>query len=635
MLTLCPSPEDSDVDAADLIAVDEACPDLDHWIAQASALGRGPESMVVFGTGDDSERGAVPWGTEGTEVLATLSDLLDRRRLLQESDDFLEGLRVSNDRLDQERRRFAKLVVDQADALRGANVELTREVEELRRLQSLARFFAAPGPEESFADRLAEVTARVVGATGVAIAQRHGSDWLLWGRWRISRKNANGILPDETRRRLPAGRRPSTRKGTEGWWIPVAAPDGARVGLAIVIREGESPGEGLSPGFLDTVRANLAEGLQARLRAEAVQSRQSQSERIVQTLRGGLLRIDREGRVVFANPACEAILGRRPADLEGASIDALFPRDGQLRDQLAAASRGEPIADEHETSILIPGGRRVSVSVRVSALPEGGDFEGVLVLLSDLSRRKEVEAEMRRADRLSALGRLSAGVAHEIRNPLAGIRTTAEILQGRVSEDPDLCQFVDVILEEATRLDRIVGSLLQFAKPSEPRLSPLDVGRLLSRAARLAAGRAAERGITIDPEIAGTLPCPLADRDQILQVLLNLMLNAVEATPEGGSVRATARPGGNGERTLEIEIRNGGEGVPQHLRERIFDPFFTTKPGGTGLGLSISQNILRQHGGALRIETPTEGGTRAIAILPLPRDGSDPPQAGGAPWRTS
>ena len=126
---------------------------LDRWIVRASSEGREPDSILVFGTDGESGRGALPWGSEGTEVLATISDLLDHRRLLQESDEFVEGLRVSNDRLDRERRRFAKLVLDQADALRGANADLTREVDELTRLQSLARFFAAPGPEETFADR--------------------------------------------------------------------------------------------------------------------------------------------------------------------------------------------------------------------------------------------------------------------------------------------------------------------------------------------------------------------------------------------------------------------------------------------------------------------------------------------------
>ena len=637
-LACVPSPESALVDEADLVLVDEECPGLDRWIADAASGEHGTRAIVVFGTRGASERGALSWGEEGTEVLATLSDLLDHRKLLQESDEFLEGLRASTDRVDEERRRFAKLVLDQADAQRGVNVELTREVEELTRLQALARFFAAPGPEESFADRMAEGVARARGAQGAGSARREAGETSLWGSWRISRRNALGMLGPDGGWPASPGRRESTRKGTDGWWIPLTGPGagGDRIALILLLRRGEAPATGLGPRFLGDARALLEEGLAARWKSEAVRSRQTQSERIVQTLRGGLLRIDGAGRVRFANPACEAILGRRPSDLEGRRLEDVFPLDANLCGQLAAAARGQSVPEEHETSVLDPDGRRISLSVRISPLPEGGGAEGVLVLLSDLSRRKKVEEEIRRADRLAALGRLSAGVAHEVRNPLTGIRTTAELLQGRVGDDANLRPFVDVILEEAIRLDRIVGSLLQFAKPSEPRLLPLPVPEILERGRQLAAGRAVERGVGIEVSWADDLPLALADRDQMLQVLLNLLLNAVEAAPEGGTVRLEAGPEAiRGRKHLAITVRDEGQGVPSHLRERIFDPFFTTKPGGTGLGLSISQNILRQHEGALRIESTAGQGTRATALLPAVGPDDVSPAPGGDPWRTS
>jgi signal transduction histidine kinase len=255
----------------------------------------------------------------------------------------------------------------------------------------------------------------------------------------------------------------------------------------------------------------------------------------------------------------------------------------------------------------------------------------VLVLLSDLARRKELEEEVRKADRLAALGRLSAGVAHEIRNPLAGIRTTAEILRGRIGSDADLGRFVDVILEEALRLDRIVGSLLQFAKPSAPHRAAVRLTDLLDRASRLAAGRAADRGVSLRVVAGRDLPEPVADRDQMLQVVLNLLLNGIDATPPGGEVTVRCEADRD---ELRFVVEDGGEGVPPSLRERVFDPFFTTKPGGTGLGLSISQNIVRAHGGRLRLERPEGGRSRAVVTLPLrlPSANGTP---GGATWRTS
>jgi two-component system sensor histidine kinase AtoS len=221
-------------------------------------------------------------------------------------------------------------------------------------------------------------------------------------------------------------------------------------------------------------------------------------------------------------------------------------------------------------------------------------------------------------------------VAHEIRNPLAGIRTTAEILRGRVGDDDDLGQFVDVILEETARLDRIVGSLLQFAKPPAPRPEPVDVPALLERAHQLAAGRAADRRVAVRVIDRGAVPSPLADRDQILQVVLNLLLNGIEATPEGGEVRTYAEPSVDG-REIRIVVEDEGPGVAPAAHERIFDPFFTTKPGGTGLGLSISQNIVARHGGTLRVESAGPG-TRAT--MTLPRNAGTPGR-GGRPWPTS
>jgi PAS domain S-box-containing protein len=633
-LRLCSSPGEEEVRDADVVVVDEACPDLDLWIAQASSAGRESGSIVVFGTEGKSLRGAVPWGDEGTDVLATIADLLDRRRLLHESDSFLEDLRLSNERLEGERRRFAKLVLAQAEALRGTNVSLSREVEELGRLQSLTRFFAAPGPEDTYAARLAEVLGGVLSASGVAIARRSDGTWSLWGQWRISRRNALGIVPERDGGSSVVGPRASTRKGTDGWWIPLGAPNDVEVGVVVVLRRGEPIHRGLGDRFLESVRSLLGEGIEARIRAEDLVSRQTQSERIVQTLRGGLLRVDGRGRILLSNPACESILGRPPSSLEDRTLDEAFPDDPHFRELLAAAARTGRALDDHETYVTWPGGRHVSVSVRISPLLEGGG-EGILVLLSDLSWRKQVEAEMRKADRLAALGRLSAGVAHEIRNPLAGIRTTAEVLRNRIESDDELHRFVDVILEETARLDRIVGSLLQFAKPPRPRLGPLDVPGVLDRARRLAEGRAADRRVTIRVDETPDVPRPLADRDQILQVLLNLLLNGIEATPEGGEVRLSAeRETTDGESGVRIVVRDQGEGVPTHIRDRIFDPFFTTKPGGTGLGLSISQNILRQHGGTLRVESGSDGATRAVVTLPVRRAASRP-ETGGNPWRTS
>ena len=634
-LVLCEHPLDERALGADLVLVDDTVPDLDQWLTGKSGIGRNPDSIVVVGT-DDRAAGSVSWGEGGTEVLAAISDFLDRRQLLDEADRFARELRESNDRIESHRRRFARLVLDQAEALHGANTLLSLEIAELRRLQTVARFFAAPGPPETFGDRLAEMAGRTFGATGAAFARLTDGEWTTRGIWKIAMRSARRLLPatggDEF-----VGPQPTTRKDTEGWWIPVASGPRATEGFAILVRPGRFPGE-FGEGFVERVTALLAEGIETRAATDDLLSRKRQSERILQTLRGGLLKIDAQGRVVLANPACAEILDTSVELLEGRALREIFPRDTHLHELLENVARGLGSIDDMETHMQTPGGRRVSVSLRASLLRDPSrPSDEVLVLISDLSRRKAVEAEVRRADRLAALGRLSAGVAHEIRNPLAGIRTTAEILRGRVQGAPELAPFVDVILEETSRLDRIVGSLLQFAKPPEPRRETIVVGDLLERARQLAAGRAADRGVSIRVAVPASLPTPIADRDQMLQVLLNLLLNGIEATLERGEVLLGAEShGGDGGAFVTLFVEDGGDGVPESIRERIFDPFFTTKPGGTGLGLSISQNILRQHGGGLRIERTPEGRTRAAVRIPLSPSGpTDPTRKGAMTWPTS
>jgi PAS domain S-box-containing protein len=552
---------------------------------------------------------------------AALSDLL------QETDAFFDDLRDSNARLAAQRRRFGRLVLEQANALRGANASLSRDLDQLTRLQSIARFLAAPGPDGAFGDGLAETCARALDAVGAAIARRDRGGWEVAGRWRISRRNARQALPE--RRGEGFGMRPSARKDTDAWWIPVGGADRPSAGLVVLARPGHGPGERQGRDFVDSVVGLVAEGLAAHASHEAVLSGASRRARMLQTVQGGLLELDRDGRVAFANPALAEMLGRDVADIEGRPLADVFARDPHLPDMLGSALAGRP-PDETETHVTSSHGRRFSVSLRISRLPEG-----ILVLFSDLSRRREVEAERRTSDRLAALGRLSAGVAHEIRNPLAGIRAAAEILRRRVEPDRNLVRFTDVILEETARLDRIVESLLQFAKPPEPRCVPVRVADLLERARELAIGRASERGITIRVTADGALPEPLADRDQILQVLLNLLLNAIEASADGAEIGVTAgvEPT-ESPALLRLVVRDAGPGVPSSIRERIFDPFFTTKPGGTGLGLSISRNILHRHGGSLRVESEAGQGARAILTLPLPPPGAGR-EPGEAAWPTS
>lgn len=623
---LCATPDEAA--GAEVIALDAETQDAPGWEARWSDADP-PANVVVFAAGA-TPPDAVRWGEDGEEVLAVISDLLDRRALLGESDALLESLRASGDQLEAHRRRLAALAAAPQGATPDDRAALARDVERLTRLAAVARFLAAPGPESGFTDGLCTVVAQALAASAVAMARHDGRAWQLEGRRRFALKAALDILPppDEADR-MRFGRPCASRSG-EGFWIPLTSAPLA--GLVGVTRAGQGPERSLGAEGVSELQALLAEALDARAATRAVLQRQTQSERAVQTLRSGLLKVDADERVLLVNPALAAMLETSASRLEGRPLAEAFSRDPHVVEMLRSfLARGDGL-DDVETFLTSTGGRRVAVSLRASALGDGaGRVEGTLVLFSDLARRKELEEEVRKAERLAALGRLSAGVAHEIRNPLAGIRTTTEILRGRLSRDAELVRFADVILEETERLDRIVGSLLQFARPAPPRRQAIRPDELLERALRLAAGRASERGVRLRHEAGADVPELEGDRDQLLQVLLNLLLNAVDATPQGGEVVVAARTDPD---EVRLVVEDGGEGVPAGLRERVFDPFFTTKPGGTGLGLSISQNILRQHGGRLRLERPDGGRSRAIATLPR-RGAARKVHPGGATWPTS
>jgi signal transduction histidine kinase len=263
-----------------------------------------------------------------------------------------------------------------------------------------------------------------------------------------------------------------------------------------------------------------------------------------------------------------------------------------------------------------------------------------VALFFDLREQKALEEQWRRRDRLASLGALSAGVAHEIRNPLAGIGTSAQVLKRRLGADDARASFVDVILEEVSRLDRIVEGLLQFAKPAPPSLSRCSVLPALEKALTLVHELAVRQDVVIQVKRDDRVPDVYVDPDQILQVLLNVLMNALQAMDKGGELRVSVRAarkklaprGVIGRRSndpllpreeppvldvVEIRVSDNGPGIPAAVLARVFDPFYTTRSQGTGLGLSICQSIVREHGGTISIESTVGQGTSVIIDLPV------------------
>lgn len=222
--------------------------------------------------------------------------------------------------------------------------------------------------------------------------------------------------------------------------------------------------------------------------------------------------------------------------------------------------------------------------------------------------------KLRRAERLSAVGQLSAGLAHEIRNPLASISGAAGILMRANAPPADVEDCLQIIQAESTRLSRLLTNFLEFARPRSLRLQPTELGPLLESVIALAGHQAAAAHVLIECHVKPGLDLLQCDPEQLKQVLLNLILNAVQSSPTGGVVQLRARREGS---RLILEVTDEGRGIPPELRERIFEPFFTTRENGTGLGLAVAAKIAEQHEGSLAAFANDAGGATLRLELPL------------------
>ena len=364
----------------------------------------------------------------------------------------------------------------------------------------------------------------------------------------------------------------------------------------------------------------------------------------------GVLVLDPRRRVTSANPAALKLLGltlaRARAMEPSALLRTVVAGEDLARDVFSAARL------EREAVLHTPGAGDVPVLLVATRI---GRPAWVLMTLHDLTSMRRTQQELRRNERLATLGQLSAGVAHEIRNPLAGIGTSAQVLLRRFETGDDRARFVQVILDEVARLDRIVTSLLEYARPRQPELKPVRLADCVTRVMTISREHAERQGVVVESEVAPRLAPVYVDADLVHQVLLNVTLNALQAMPSGGTLRYEVRPvrrrrpsRGPGRRADDLrrdgeERRNGAEaarggpgadpapwldlqqvrvidtgvGIPRGTLAKLFDPFFTTKASGTGLGLSISQTIMQEHGGSIAVDSKEGRGTTVLLHFPL------------------
>jgi PAS domain S-box-containing protein len=360
-----------------------------------------------------------------------------------------------------------------------------------------------------------------------------------------------------------------------------------------------------------------------------VQNAKIYNEILLQNLTTGVIAADVDGRITVFNNEAEQITGSKSADLLDRSIDGLPASIRALvQETLQSGARPENrelILDSTEGGVVV----RASSSIFHG---EQGQMLGVLVVLTDITALKRLELQIRRSDRLASLGTLSAGMAHEIKNPLVSIKTFAQLLPERYLDSDFRETFSNLIGHEIDRIDSLVNQLLRFARPAKPLLKPMHVHTVLEKSLQLVGHRLYHKEIKLTRSWQADVDTIRADADQLEQVFLNFFLNAMEAMKPGGEmvVSTEVRPvaqwvtavtGTNGDvhEVLRITIRDNGEGIRSEDIPHVFDPFFTTKDYGTGLGLSVVHGIIQEHAGQIEVESELSKGTAFHILLPLVR----------------
>jgi signal transduction histidine kinase len=243
---------------------------------------------------------------------------------------------------------------------------------------------------------------------------------------------------------------------------------------------------------------------------------------------------------------------------------------------------------------------------------------------------KQQQSAVRRAERLATLGTLTAGLAHEIRNPLVSVKTFLQLLPDRVHDEEFRTSFLQITSGEVERITHLLEQLLEFARPSDPEYRPEDLTKIIDQMATLARNEAFKKRVTLTTHYDDELPRVVIDAKQIKQVVQNLLNNAIQATPEEGRVHLEVRRfrGKGGGPRVQIEVSDTGKGIPEEDLEKIFTPFFTTRERGTGLGLAMSYRIIEDHAGTIEVKSQIAGGTTFTVTLPFdPLGDGEPPLA--------
>lgn len=367
------------------------------------------------------------------------------------------------------------------------------------------------------------------------------------------------------------------------------------------------------------------------MKTAPTQTEQQIYARVLDNLDRAVIATDQQGHITLFNPTAQSYTGMSDKQILGRHFNHLFAGQDAINNLIhQTLTTGRSISDDENIYLRRTSTVKIPVSITVSPIfGTGKEQEGTVLIIRDLSRVRELEEALRHADRLSMLGTLAAGLAHEVKNPLGGIRGAAQLLEMELEESSPLNEYTSVMIKEVERVNSIIEELMDLSRPRPPAMSNVNLTRILGDIVLLQQEAHRDQNIRFILDLDPSIPPISGDEALLTRLFLNLIKNAAEAVPLNGLIRISCQiasdyhlhnPGKRPVPWIVVKVTDNGPGISKEDKERIFTPFYTTKSEGSGLGLATCQKIVGSHQGFISvISNPDEGGTTFRVSLPFIR----------------
>jgi PAS domain S-box-containing protein len=349
-------------------------------------------------------------------------------------------------------------------------------------------------------------------------------------------------------------------------------------------------------------------------RETALRQIKSYTESILNSVSSGVISVDHRRRIVTANPAACSILGKYEEELVAFPLETVFAGHEELLRASALVLEGEQARATLELELPAREDGNSQIAVRITPHLSSGRAVGVVISMEDMTEVRNLTRQLLRADKLSGLGELVAGVAHEVRNPLGVIRASVQMMRQDSADGEHEEELTRIMIQEIDRLDAFVNALLDFGRPSESQLGPVNACRTLDEVVLLTKQFARQQNVEVVKNAPSSACDIWADENRIKQIFINLISNAIQSMPDGGELGITMAADDG---YLRILFEDTGTGIPEDEQSRIFDPFYTARPDGSGLGLSIVHRIVDAHKGYINVDSEPGKGSTFTVGLPL------------------